>query len=157
MPNDRTKDPGPRRRQIILSPEEQAEFLRTNRKASLATFDKDGFPHLVAMTLGVKDGIYYMTSYAKAQKVLNIRRNPKVALMVEAGASYSELKGVMVRGHCEIIEGEDAVREAWATISGMDGAPRRRETSDSAPKRVVLKVTPEKTVTWDHTKLGGRY
>jgi PPOX class probable F420-dependent enzyme len=147
----------PRRRQIQMGPEEQAAFLRANRKASLATLDRDGFPHLVAMTVGAKDGEYYMTSYAKAQKVLNIRRNPKVALMVEAGQAYSELQGIMLRGHCEIIEGEDAVRDAWAVISGIDGAPRRRETNDSAAKRVVLKVTPEKTYTWDHTKLGGRY
>ena len=138
-----TNDVEPRRRQIYLSPEEQAEFLRANRKAALATLDKDGFPHLVAMTLGVRDGAYYMTSYAKAQKVLNIRRNPHVALMIEAGGSYAELKGVMVRGRCEIIEGEDAVRDAWAVISGT--APRRRETSDSAAKRVVLKVVPAST------------
>jgi PPOX class probable F420-dependent enzyme len=147
----------PRRRKINLTPEEQAEFLRANRKTALATLDKDGFPHLVAMTVGVHDGVYYMTSYAKAQKVLNIRRNSKVALMVEAGGSYAELKGVMVRGVCEIIEGEDAVRDAWAVISGTTGTPRRRETSDSAAKRVVLKVTPQKTYTWDHSKLGGRY
>jgi PPOX class probable F420-dependent enzyme len=153
MPNDVQ----PWRRQIGLSEEEQAEFLRTNRKAALATLDKDGFPHLVAMTFGVRDGVYYMTSYAKAQKVLNIRRDPKVGLMVEAGGSYAELKGVMVRGHCEIVEGEDAVRDAWAVISGATANPRRRETNDSAAKRVVLKVTPYKTVTWDHSKLGGRY
>ena len=145
----------PRRRQIALSDDEQATFLAANRKAALATLDKDGFPHLVAMTLGVRDGAYYMTSYAKAQKVLNIRRDPRVGLMVEAGSSYAKLKGVMVRGTCEIIEGEDAVRDAWAVISGT--TPRRRETNDSAAKRVVLKVTPNKTVTWDHSKLGGRY
>jgi PPOX class probable F420-dependent enzyme len=152
-----TSEVQPRRRQIQLTPDEQKSFLRDNRKAALATLDKDGFPHLVAMTVGVRDGVYYMTSYAKAQKVLNIRRNPNVALMVEAGASYGELKGVMVRGHCEIVEGEDAVRDAWAAISGLDNAPRRKETNDSAAKRVVLKVTPRKTVTWDHTKLAGRY
>ena len=27
----------------------------------------------------------------------------------------------------------------------------------SAPKRVVLKIIPEKVVSWDHRKLGGRY
>jgi PPOX class probable F420-dependent enzyme len=150
-------DVQPRRRQIGLTGDEQAAFLAANRKAALATLDKDGFPHLVAMTLGVRDGAYYMTSYAKAQKVLNIRRNPRVALMVEAGGSYAELKGVMVRGTCEIIEGEDAVRDAWAVISGATATPRRRETNDSATKRVVLKLTPHNTVTWDHSKLGGRY
>src|ERR1700722_7428708 len=150
-------DAPPRRRQIHLSEAEQAEFLGANRKAALATLDREGYPHLVAMTYGVRDGIFYMTSYAKAQKVLNIRRDPKVGLMIEAGGSYAELKGVMLRGTCEIIEGEDAVRDAWAIISGASKTPRRRETSDSAAKRVVLKLTPLRIVTWDHTKLGGRY
>jgi len=153
MPNDAA----PRRRQIQLSPAEQQAFFAANRKAALATLDKDGYPHLVAMTYGVKDGAFYMTSYAKAQKVLNIQRNPKIGLMIEAGGSYAELKGVMVRGLCEIIEGEDAVRDAWAIISGPSATPRRRETNDSAAKRVVLKVVPHRTVSWDHTKLGGRY
>jgi len=86
-----------RRRQIRLTPEEQAAFLREHRKAALATIGKDGFPHVVAMNFVAKDGAFYMTSYGKAQKVLNIRRNPKVALMVEAGDSYGELRGVMIR------------------------------------------------------------
>ena len=153
MPND----PTPRRRQIRLSEAEQAEFLGANRKAALATLDAEGYPHLVAMTYGVKDGVFYMTSYAKAQKIFNIRRNPKVGLMIEAGGSYAELKGVMVRGVCDIIEGEEAVRDAWAIIAGDVGRQRRKETNDSAAKRVVLKVTPLRIVTWDHTKLGGRY
>jgi PPOX class probable F420-dependent enzyme len=153
MPSERE----PRRRQIQLTEVEQAEFLGAHRKAALATLDRDGFPHLVAMTFGVRNGTFYMTSYAKAQKVLNIQRNPKVGLMVEAGGAYAELKGVMVRGTCEIVEGEDAVREAWAIISGATAAPRRKETNDSATKRVVLKLTPLRTTSWDHSKLGGRY
>jgi PPOX class probable F420-dependent enzyme len=140
-----------------MSEAEQTEFFSINRKCSLATLDSDGYPHLVAMNYGVRAGVFYMTSYGKAQKVLNIRRNPKVALMMETGGSYGELKGVMVRGACEVIEGEDPVREAWAIVSRAGEAPRRRETNDSAPKRVVLKVTPVRIVSWDHTKLGGRY
>ena len=150
-------DAEPRRRQIHLTQSEQADFLAGNRKAALATVDREGYPHLVAMTYGTKNGVFYMTSYAKAQKVLNIRRDPKVGMMIEAGASYGELKGVMVRGTCEILEGEEAVRAAWAIIAGDAGRQRRRETNDSAAKRVVLKVTPTRIVTWDHAKLGGRY
>ncbi|HML09958.1 MAG TPA: pyridoxamine 5'-phosphate oxidase family protein [Stellaceae bacterium] len=157
MPNEATKPTGPRRRQIQLSETEQAAFFNATRKCCLATLDNDGYPHLVAMNYGVHNGVFYMTSYGKAQKVLNIHRNQKVALMMESGASYGELKGVMVRGVCDIVEGEDAVREAWAIISRAGETPRRRETNDSAPKRVVLKVTPLRIVSWDHTKLGGRY
>src|SRR6266849_5376760 len=103
-----------RRQQIQLSPEEQAAFFRERKKAALATIDKDEFPHGVAMNYFAKDGAFYMTSYGKAQKVLNVRRNPKVALMVETGDSYPELQGVMVRGHCEIIEDAEAVKAMFA-------------------------------------------
>ena len=144
---------------IRLTPEEQAAFLREHNKAALATLDKDGYPHLVAMTYYEKDGAYWMTSYGKAQKVLNIRRNPNVALMVEAGESYGELQGVMVRGTCELIEDPAAVEAVF------DEMARRRDPSEPRParpaavtaKRVVLKIVPHKTVTWDHRKLGGRY
>ena len=97
-----------RRQQIRLSPHEQAAFFRERKKAALATIDKDGFPHVVAMNYFARDGAFYMTSYGKAQKVVNIRRNPKVALMVESGDAYTELRGVMIRGRCEILESEDA-------------------------------------------------
>ena len=144
---------------IRLTSEEQAVFLRENRKCALATIDKDGFPHVVAMNFVARDGAYYMTSYGKAQKVVNVRRNPKVGLMVEAGSAYAELKGVMVRGHCEILEGEEAVHQvfAWSAEARGDTYKRPAGSSSSAPKRVVLKIVPHKIMSWDHSKLGGKY
>jgi len=148
-----------RRDQIKLTPDEQTAFLRDAKKAALATLDQDGFPHVVAMNFLARDGAILMSSYGKAQKVLNIRRNPKVAVMVETGRAYSELRGVMIRGNCEIIEDLPSVEEAMNAI-------RRKASADTsaadtpittAPKRVVLKVIPKKIASWDHSKLGGRY
>jgi nitroimidazol reductase NimA-like FMN-containing flavoprotein (pyridoxamine 5'-phosphate oxidase superfamily) len=102
-----------RRQQIQLSPDEQAALFRERKKAALATIDKDGFPHVVAMNYFAKDGAFYMTSYGKAQKVVNVRRNPKAALMVETGDTYAELRGVMIRGRCEILEDPDTVKAAF--------------------------------------------
>ena len=146
-----------RRRQIRLKPEEQENFLREHGKAALATLDRDGFPHIVAMGYFYADGAFWMTSYAKAQKVLNIRRDPRVGLMVESGNAYTELRGVMVRGTCEIIEDTERVRAAMnrRRTNSADGGSRAG--LDSAPKRVLLKVTPQKIASWDHAKLGGRY
>ena len=45
-----------RRQQIRLSPDEQAAFFRERKKAALATIDKDGFPHVVAMNYFARDG-----------------------------------------------------------------------------------------------------
>jgi PPOX class probable F420-dependent enzyme len=148
-----------RRQQIQLTPDEQAAFFRERKKAALATVDRDGYPHVVAMNYFARDGAFYMTSYGKAQKVVNVRRNPKVALMMEAGDEYSELRGVMIRGRCEIIEGEAAVRAAFEgrAVAQANPAPVNPGAASSAPKRVVLKIVPEKIVSWDHRKLGGRY
>jgi hypothetical protein len=65
----------------------------------------------------------------------------------------------MVRGHCEIIESAEAVRAAFAAMARARGVAteRPRGSVDSAPKRVVLKIVPEKVTSWDHSKLGGVY
>jgi PPOX class probable F420-dependent enzyme len=147
------------RRDIRLTPEEQERFLRAATKAALATLDKDGYPHVVAMSFVARDGAVYMTSYAKAQKVVNARRNPKVAVMIETGGEYAEFRGLMIRGRCEIIEDaaqvEAIIRES-AARRGVQAPPSGGALA-SAPKRVLLKVTPEKIASWDHTKLDGRY
>src|SRR4029453_3714159 len=148
-----------RRQQIRLSPDEQAAFFRERKKAALATLDKDGFPHVVAMNYFALDGAFYMTSYGKAKEVVNIPRNSKVALMIDAGDEYAELRGVMIRGRCEILEDEVSVRAAFEARAGAQAraAPGQPGAGASGPKRVVLKVAPEKVVSWDHRKLGGRY
>jgi hypothetical protein len=89
-----------------------------------------------------------MTSYGKAQKVVNLRRNPRVALMIEAGDEYAELRDVMIR-------------ERWA-FEARAGAQANASLVQpgalaSAPKRVVLKIVPETVVSRHHRKLGGRY
>src|SRR5262249_31303283 len=92
-------------------------------------------------------------------KVLNIRRNPKVALMIEAGDAYGELRGMMIRGICEIIEDPGVVLSALThrTEAASSRRPPAAGAVASAPKRVLLKVTPHKVTSWDHRKLGGRY
>ena len=148
-----------KQRQIQLTPAEQAAFLQEGHKAALATLDKDGFPHVVAMGFLAKDDAIYMTSYAKAQKVINIKRNPKVGLMIETGKNYGDFRGLMIRGHCDIIEDSALVaaiiQELQEKQSGKTQTPR--EAVASAPKRVILKITPKKVASWDHTKLGGKY
>jgi len=147
-----------RRRQIQLSPDEQAAFLRQHRKGALATIGKDGFPHVVAMNFLAKDGAFYMTSYGKAQKVVNVRRNTKVGVMVEVGERYADFRGVMIRGHCEVIEDPQAVKETMRLAGeSANAAAVPSGAGASVPKRVVLKITPYKIASWDHTKLGGKY
>src|SRR5262245_13784378 len=96
---------------------EASEWLAKGENCSLATIDRDGYPHVVAMAYAVDNGDIVMTSFAKAQKVINLRRNARAAVMVESGKAYHSLKGVMVRGRAEIIEDTEKVLEVLGQVS----------------------------------------
>ncbi len=87
-----------------------------------------------------------------------MRRNPKVGVMVEVGERYADFRGVMIRGHCEVIEDPRVVKETMrlAGESATEAAVPSGDAS-SVPKRVVLRITPYKIASWDHSKLGGQY
>jgi PPOX class probable F420-dependent enzyme len=156
-----------------MTPPEASDWLDRGHNLSLATIGSDGYPHLVAMSYAVHNGDIVMTSFAKAQKVLNLRRNPNTALMVESGIAYHTLKGVMIRGRAQIIEDTDKVLEAlrlvarrMARMQGADEPERGEEPNDPivqqarslAAKRVVIRIHPEKWASWDHSKLPpGKY
>jgi PPOX class probable F420-dependent enzyme len=147
-----------RRQQIQLSPDEQAAFFRERKKAALATIDQDGFPHVVAMNYFARDGSFYMTSYGKAQKVVNIRRNPRVSFMIEDGMTYDSLMGVSFEGVAEIHDDPDTIFAVGVSVWERYNGPY---TDDLKPavdmmmnKRVAVRIVPHRVRSWDHHKLG---
>jgi len=150
-----------RRNAIQLSPTERDEFLRTTKTIVLSTLDRHGYPHSVAMWYIADAGAFWMTTYAKSQKAMNIRRNPKVALLAESGTTYDTLKGVLVRGRAELISDVDACVGVLTRIHEkmMGAMPTGIEDAlkQQARKRVIIKITPERFSSWDHSKLGGAY
>lgn len=152
---------------IRMTPAETSAMLQGTPNCSLATLDRDGYPHLVAMSFALDaHGNIVMTSFGKAQKVINLKRNPRVAVMVEHGLAYDKIRGVMIRGHAEIVEGSNEVLDAMrlvvakaARISGKPIEPGSVVITDAyrrqAAKRVVIRIHPEKTASWDHSKLAG--
>ena len=146
-----------RRNKIAMTTEELSAYLNEARNMSLCTIGKDGYPHVVAMSYMAKDGLIYMSSFKKAQKVVNAKRNPKVAVMVESGDAYSELKGVLIRGECEVIDEPEKVWQIMKEVRDFQGTTvtptEDAALKERAKKRAVLKITPVKTSSWDHTKL----
>jgi PPOX class probable F420-dependent enzyme len=155
-----------------MTPVEAADWLEQGANCSLATVDHDGYPHVVAMAYAMDKGDVVMTSFAKAQKVKNLRRNPHAAIMVESGKAYHSLKGVMIRGRGEIIENTESALEVLGLVgrrmarANGSGQPRSEPVNDPivqqarglAAKRVVIRIHPEKWASWDHSKLPpGKY
>jgi PPOX class probable F420-dependent enzyme len=143
-----------------MSSGEIRAFLERSRTIILTSNGHDGFSHPMPMFYAVEDdGAIVMTTYTKSQKIQNLRRDPRVSLLVEGGEKYSELRGVVFYGVAELIDDTDVVMQFLAAVSAHQGQPvdeseaalagRRRMAS----KRTGVRVRPERIVSWDHGKL----
>jgi PPOX class probable F420-dependent enzyme len=154
-----------RRDQISMTPEQIRVFLDEQRTAAIATIGRDGFPHVVAMWyVPTEDALAFWT-YAKSQKAVNLRRDPRLTCLVEAGDTYDQLRGVQIKGRAQIIA-ERAEVQCWGEAiwaryaSDASGEPNdaiRQVIAAQAAKRIVIVVQPVEIASWDHRKLGGTY
>ena len=149
---------------IALTSAEQRDYIAAARTLTLCSSGPRGYPHAVAMWFVVDDdGTVWMTTYRKAQKAVNLARDPKVALHIESGETYETLKGVLIRGDAELVRDEQVVfrtlQRVHAKMAGAfpDAAGAEDVMRWQAQKRVAVKITPWRISSWDHSKLGGRY
>ncbi|MBJ7487608.1 MAG: pyridoxamine 5'-phosphate oxidase family protein [Ilumatobacteraceae bacterium] len=152
-----------RRNQIEMTPAEVEQFLNGRYVMNIATNGPSGHPHLVAMWFSMIDGKPVFWTFGKAQKVLNIRRDARITALVETGEDYNELRGVELVGTARLVEDHaDIVRIGALVAQKYSGdiavGPEGMEfIGKQAHKRIGVVIDVEKTVTWDHTKLGGVY
>jgi PPOX class probable F420-dependent enzyme len=151
-----------RRDQILMTADEMRAFLDEGRDLQVASVNADGTPHLVTMWY-LRDGedLLFWT-YAKSQKVVNVRRDPRATVLVATGEKYEELKGVSITGSVTVEDNLDAVlafgEQVYEKYWGPIGNDLVREgVHTMGAKRVVVRVTPVKTTSWDHSKLAGVY
>jgi PPOX class probable F420-dependent enzyme len=143
---------------IKMTPEEVDAFLAERRSMTMSTIAGDGSIHSVAMWYGFLEGAVAFETKAKAQKVVNLRRDRHLTCLVEAGDSYDQLRGVSLVGTGEIVEEADRIWELGVSVFSRYNAPYTEEMKPFVEvmlnKRVVVKLHVDKTVTWDHRKLG---
>ena len=161
MADETTRDGVKQRGKIVMSQEEIDEFLLGRRSMTMSTINKDGSIHSIAMWYGFLEGCVAIESKAKAQKVMNLRRNPNLTMLVEDGETYETLRGVTLIGKAEIVEDPDRVFELGVSVFSRYFAPYTEEMKPAVDmmlnKRVVVKLDVERTISWDHRKLGGGY
>jgi PPOX class probable F420-dependent enzyme len=152
-----------RRAQIVMSLAEVEAFLRGRHTLSVATNGPDGHPHVVAMWYGFVDDRVAFWTFGKSQKVANLRRDPRLTALVEAGESYSELRGVELVGTGRIVEDHDTIMRIAISVAERYYGPASAEgealafLEAQARKRVGVVVDVERVVSWDHAKLAGTY
>jgi PPOX class probable F420-dependent enzyme len=148
-----------RRDQIRMSDDELAAFLAEQKVMTVATVGPNGRPHLMPLWyVPDADGTLTGWTYAKSQKAKNLERDPRATVQVEDGVEYADLRGVMME--CDVELDRDAKPYGLALFGRYAG--QLDHDTDAlverqASKRVGLRFTPTRTISWDHSKLGGLY
>lgn len=146
-----------------MTGEELAHFLAEEHTMTVATTGPRGRPHLMPVHYFIDAGGAPVTwTYARSQKTVNLERNPRATLQVEAGDAYDELRGAMLEADVEIIREVATVTEIGLLVAARNGGPPsqpvaltardRERITAQAPKRVGLRFHVTRAVTWDHRK-----
>lgn len=159
-----------------MSDEEAAAFLADERTVTCATIGPRGWPHLMplwyvlrAAPEGEPGPRLWAWTYASSQKALNLQRDPRTTLQVEAGEEYHLLRGVMLECDTVLHSDIDTVAGVGHEVFRRYAVPRGSEpaselaaevqemVSKQAAKRVALEFRELRRASWDHRKLAGVY
>jgi len=153
-----------RREQISMTAGEVRTFLEAQRRIIVVTNGANGLPHAVPMNYGLDDqGRILITTFRKSQKVRNLERDPRATLLVESGTDYRKLKSVIAYTNAEIIDHPALVPDLMRLVRAEDtmvaglGKAMGEQMRASIRKRVVVRFSPFRIVSWDHAKLGESY
>lgn len=146
---------------VRMSHDEVNAFLDSSRTLVVSTLDKEGAPHLTALWFARHEGTILFETYGSSQKVVNLRRDPRIGVLCEAGETYDALRGVSIQGTAEIVDAGPRLPELMAVViqryvPGLDPKSLADHVEAMTRKRVVVVVRPDRVFSWDHRKLRPR-
>lgn len=146
-----------RGRRIMMTPGERDAYLGEQRTCRVATLGADGAPHIGALWFVWDGGSLWLYSITRSLRWSQLRRDARIAVVVDDGEGYGELRGVELTGRAEFV-GE-------APRTG-EPCPELAETERLFPVKYFgmtemphdgghawLRLTPETITSWDFRKL----
>jgi len=133
---------------ISMSKKVEEEFLYGGRILRLATVNQDGTPHVVPIWYLYENGKIYIHTEVSSIKARNIRRNNNVAMCVDVGEFYYDLKNVILRGKARILKDEELTARMAEKIQvkyfGSCSHPQAREYLSKKANNIVIEIEPKR-------------
>lgn len=145
-----------RGRAIAMSEAERDAFLADERTCRVATVGADGAPHVSPLWFGWSGGALWLFSITRSKRWRDVERDPRISVVVDAGAEYTELRGVEISGHAEQVGeiprgGEPDPRLADVERIFADKYMGGVFYADG--RHAWLRIAADKIVSWDFRKL----
>lgn len=139
-----------------MTSEEVDAFLAEERTCRVATVGANG-PHATPLWYAWHGGALWLTSVVRSQRWTDLERDPRVAVVVDAGTSYDELRGVELRGRVEVVGEVPRTGEPVAELEGPEQLMADRYMGGTFVhdgRHAWLRLVPDKITSWDFRKLG---
>lgn len=140
---------------IAMDSDQRDVFLASERTCRVATIGSAG-PHVTPLWFAWDGSALWLTSVVRSQRWTDLRRDPRVSIVVDAGTEYTELRGVEIRGTAEPV-GE--VPRTGLPVPELE-LPERLYADKYAGGQIYydgrhgwLRVAPRKIVSWDFRKI----
>lgn len=150
---------GNQRRRIAMTPAEVETFVTEQRKLTMCTVRSDGTIHAVTMYYGLLDGAIAVSTKAKAQKTVNLRRDPRMTCLIQTGRRYEDLRGIQLVGQGQVADDPEVLWRTELSIFERRNGPYSEEHRPAIEaimrNRVAVILAVDRVVSWDHRKLTG--
>jgi len=146
-----------RGRAIAMTPDEVDAFLAEERTCRVATMGATG-PHATPLWYVWHGGSLWLTSLSRSQRWTDLQNDPRIAVVVDAGEAFDELRGVELRGSVEVVGEVPRTGEPVPELEGPEQAFADRYMNGSVGndgRHAWLRLTPEKVTSWDFRKMAG--
>ncbi|MFI9612526.1 pyridoxamine 5'-phosphate oxidase family protein [Streptomyces sp. NPDC052023] len=147
-----------RGRKIMMTAGELDEFLTGQRTCRVATVSADGSPHVSTLWFAWDGTSMWLYSVVRSKRWTDLRRDPRVAIVVDTGEEYDELRGVELSGTVDFVGEAPRTGELCAELDLPETLFARKnfglEEMPHDGRHAWMRLTPSKTVSWDFRKLG---
>lgn len=114
---------------------------------------------MVPVTYTVLDGSVAFWADRGSQKVVNIRRDPRVECVIDDGVDFAEFRGVEICGEAELRDDPDTVSRVTelfcARVPEEWRETARAMLTEPAAERIVVAIRAERVNSWDHSQVPG--
>ena len=146
-----------RGRAIAMDDDERDAFLSDERMCRVASLGSDGRPHNSPLWFVWDGQALWLNSIVKSQRWVNLQRDPRVSVVVDAGHEFAELRGVELTGSVEQMGDAprtDTPDETLAVPERLFGHKYGNGAFAIDGRHGWLRLLPERIVSWDFRKSG---
>lgn len=141
---------------MAMTADELDSFLRAQRTCRVATVGRGGAPHVSPLWYVWDGGAVWLNSLVRSQRFTDLRGDPRVAIVIDAGETYAELHGAEMTGRAEIVGDVPRRGDDHAELvdpEALFAAKYHQGDMELDGKHAWVRVVPDKIASWDFRKL----